>query len=151
MANVTKRFAEVKAGVVVGVGTGSAPAEVWATEPMRAGLVEVPDDGVDYLGRTYDAATKTFGQKPAPPPVRVISRLDFAQLFTAAERIAIRKRRATADAVADNIDDFYSLLDFTDAVHLDRAIVAAGLTYMAAQGLLTAARKDAILANQPPA
>lgn len=151
MALVTKRFAEVKGGVVVGLGTGSAAAEVWAAEPTRPGMVEVPDDGVDYLGRTYDAAAKTFGQKVAAAPVRIISRLDFAQLFTAAERIAIRKRRATADAIADNIDDFYSLLDFTDAVHLDRAIVAAGLNYMAAQGLLTAARKDAILANQPPA
>ena len=82
---------------------------------------------------------------------RVLSRLDFARLFTQEERILIRARRAAGDQVAAVIDDFYALLELAGDVNLDHVDVVAGLDFMVAQGLLTSLRKTAILDNQPPA
>lgn len=89
--------------------------------------------------------------RPAAVPPRIISPLDFARLFTQQERIAIRTRRAAADAVAAVIDDWYALLELAGTVNLDHPDVAAGLTYMVAQGLLEDARRTAILAGTLPA
>lgn len=106
-------------------------------------LVEAfPAEGTRWDG-------KTFVEMPVPA-VRVVSKLAFSQLFTQAERMAIRARRGASDTVAAIIEDFYSMLAFAEDVNLDHAMTQAGINFMASQGLLTADRAAAILANQPP-
>lgn len=138
--------------VVDGVATDVPPS--WDDlDALPAGVIEVSDvvdrPGVATLiGYSYDVNARTF----TAPPARLssVSRLQFEQLFTQSERIAIRKRRATADTTADVIDDFYDLLDKAGEVDLGDATVAAGLGFLVAQGLLTQARADAIKANTAP-
>lgn len=84
-----------------------------------------------------------------PTPERVVSPVEFARLFTSAERIAIRAAAANNVALAD----FYDMLQLADVVHLDHPDVLAGLTAMTAADpqLLTAPRKARILTGLPPA
>lgn len=84
-----------------------------------------------------------------PTPERVVSRVEFARLFTSAERIAIRAAAANNVALAD----FYDMLQLADVVHLDHPDVLAGLTAMTVANpqLLTVPRKDRILTGLPPA
>ena len=79
-----------------------------------------------------------------PPPVRTISRLDFARLFTQAEDEAI-------DASVDAAVKFLRRrLNLATTVNLDHADVVNGTLLLVSKGLLTSARRTAILAGIPP-
>lgn len=144
----TRRFIEIRDGVAVGDVRSTATFSPDYVAP--AGLVEVPNDDVQYLGRPYSAQTKTFGPLPPPPPKRVWALRDFHRLFTSAERIGISQRRTTTDATGLTLDDWYRLLEAGPEVDLRHPDLTAGLDFLVSAGLLTAARKTAILAGATP-
>lgn len=76
------------------------------------------------------------------PKHSVVSKLDFLGRFTVTERIGIRNTAKT-DAV---VEDFMDLLNKAEHVDLASANTIAGLGYLVSIGLITAARRDAILA-----
>ena len=76
-----------------------------------------------------------------PGPVYEWERLVFLRRFTAAERIGIRTARAS-DPI---LHDFFSLLEQAVTLHSNDPDTVAGMGYLVALGLLTPARRDAIL------
>lgn len=97
-----------------------------------------------FSAQTYDG--RDFSSK-AP---RILSPLDFARLFTQAERIAVRTRQETNDTVARVVGDFYALVQLAGSVNLDHPDVAAALSYMVVNDLLTSDRRAAILRGEAP-
>lgn len=103
---------------------------------------DVPNDDTNYIGMRW-TGTAFEAMRPVAP--RVISKLDFARLFTQAEDVAI-------DASPDvDVRFLARRLRLADSVNLDHADVAAGLDVLIAKGLIASARKARILAGQPPA
>jgi hypothetical protein len=70
-----------------------------------------------------------------------LSRYEFLNLFTQAERLAIRTTGKT-DVV---IDDFLAMLDNATGVYLTNPDVIAGINYFVQESLLTQARATEIL------
>ena len=96
------------------------------------------------VGMSYDAATDTFTPPPAPPDYgRTVSAREFLQLFTGPERKAIRLAAKTDDDVAD----WFALAQVPEPIRLKHPTTLGGLNFVVAKGLLTAARRDAILAG----
>jgi hypothetical protein len=91
------------------------------------------DDLKPWLGAWTAAAN------PASP--RVIAPLEFLLRFTAAERTAIRTAAAASPELADWIDQ----ARFAREIDLDAPTTAAGLDALVAAGLLTAARRAAVV------
>lgn len=80
----------------------------------------------------------------APPqavPVYEWTTLDFLRRFTPAERIGIRTARATNPV----LNDLFSMLEQATTVRSNAPDLIAGLGYIVSLGLLTPARRDAIL------
>ena len=100
-------------------------------------------DETNYSGKRW---TGTAFEPIVPPPVRTISRLDFARLFTAAEDIAIDD----AGVLNKTVRHLQRRLNLATTVNLDHADVVSGTAYLVSQGLLTTARRTAILANIVP-
>lgn len=133
-------------------------------------VIVVVRDGVQEVSRTYHrrslpsgsslvgedprvAAVATAAWTGAPPPEpfpavppRIVTKVTFARLFTAAERITIREVAKTSGPLAD----FNELLSLCDTVNLDHADVLSGLTALTNAGLLATGRQARILSNQPP-
>ena len=111
---------------------------------------EVPDDDVSYRGQRWDGAAFVPITQVAP---RVIPAEQLMDLLTQAERIAIRQRGRGNAAVLpdDTILDLIHQLDAKQGrgVSLDSAKLSTGLGYLVTVGILTAARKTAILAGTP--
>lgn len=78
---------------------------------------------------------------PAPPARRIIPPLEFLQRFTVAERTAIRAAAGSHADLADWIDQ----ARFAREIELDAVTTIAGLDALVAAGLLTPARKAAVL------
>ena len=96
------------------------------------------------VGMTYDAATDTFTPPPAPPDYgKTVSAREFLQLFTGPERKAIRLAAKTDDDVAD----WFALAQVPEPIRLKHPTTIGGLAFVVAKGLLTSARRDAILAS----
>ena len=94
-----------------------------------------------YSGRRWNG---TAFEPIVPPPVRTISPLDFARLFTQAEDEAI-------DASIDTAVKFLRRrLNLATTVNLDHADVVNGTLLLVSKGLLTSARRTAILAGIVP-
>lgn len=79
---------------------------------------------------------------PEPPAPRLVEPLEFLERFTQEERIAIRQAARQSDALEDWLD----MLRAAKVVDLDERRTVAGLTALVLAGLLTAARRDEILA-----
>lgn len=120
------------------------------------GAMPVAPDGtwvfVDMTNRTdgqigdgYDAASDTFTPPPAPPDYgKTVSPREFLLLFTAAERKGIRAAGKTDDDIAD----WYELaMGPAEPIRLKHPQTLAGLQVLVAKGLLTASRRDAIVAG----
>ena len=83
---------------------------------------------------------------PAPPPITAVSSLQFRQLFTSAEALAIT-------TAAESNAQFRMFMDDESAagtVVLASPEVQSGIAALVTAGLLTQARANAILAGQPP-
>lgn len=120
-------------GIVVGVYEPIFPI-VAALEWVDAG----DGNGITPYTTRWDGTVFV----PAPPARRVIPPLEFLQRFTAAERAAIRAAAAASPELADWIDQ----ARFAREIELDAATTLAGLDALVAAGLLSAARRAAVLA-----
>ena len=85
---------------------------------------------------------------PPPPPAptvyggrRIITQFEFLQLFTQAERIAIRAAAASNGAIYDYLD----LLAKAQQVNLDDGPTVTGVNTLESAGLLAAGRAAVIL------
>jgi hypothetical protein len=120
-------------GIVVGLYEPAFPI-VAALEWVDAG----DGSGITAYATRWDGSAFV----PAPPARRVIPPLEFLQRFTAAERTAIRAAAASNAELADWIDQ----ARFAREIELDAATTIAGLDALVAAGLISAARKAAVLA-----
>jgi hypothetical protein len=82
---------------------------------------------------------------PTPPPITVVSALQFRQLFTDAERAAITQAGETNVQIRAFMDDESA----AGTVHLDDPEVTSGLGACVTLGLLTQDRMTQILAGAP--
>ena len=112
------------------------------TLPPRVGYTHraVPVDDPDHSGHRWNGTAF----EPVVVAVRVLSRLDFARLFTQAEDIAIE------DSVDSAVKFLRRRLNMAQTVNLDHLDVVNGTSLLVSNGLLTAARRTAILAGTPP-
>jgi hypothetical protein len=83
---------------------------------------------------------------PPPPPLTVMSSLQFRQLFTAAERLAITQSGETNAQIRAFMDDESA----AGIVHLDDPEVTTGLGACVTLGLLTQVRMTEILTGAAP-
>ena len=83
---------------------------------------------------------------PLPPPVTVVSSLQFRQLFTDAERIAITQSGQTNAQIRAFMDDESA----AGTVHLGDPEVTAGLGACVTLGLITPDRASQVIAGKPP-
>lgn len=104
-------------------------------------------EGVSYMHKHWDG--EAFVDEAAPPVV--VTRSDFARLFTQGERIAIRDAQDANDQTGKVIRDFYALLELAGEVQLDHVDVGMGLAFLVSLELLAPERAAAIAANTPPA
>jgi hypothetical protein len=82
---------------------------------------------------------------PQPIPI-VVTALRFLEAFSAAERTAIRAAARAPGGEA--LDDWLDMLRAAQVVDLRDPRTAAGLAALVGAGLLTAARRDDILAGK---
>lgn len=106
-------------------------------DPLPEGLAakEYPDGRPD--GFSWNPETLDF-DVPIPKRPRRVSAVEFMQLFTVQERIAIR---GAGDPV---LDDFLDMVRVAGSISLDHPMVVQGLAYLAQAGILTQARADEI-------
>lgn len=138
-----KRQLQIKSGLAQSEwqGSGAMPVPPDATWTF-VDVTDRPD--APQVGMTYDIATDTFSAPAAPPDYgRTVSAREFLQLFTGPERKAIRLAAKTDDDVAD----WFALAQVPEPIRLKHPTTLAGLNFVVAKGLLTAARRDAILAG----
>jgi hypothetical protein len=84
---------------------------------------------------------------PPAPPITAVSSLQFRQLFTDSERVAITQAGQTNVAIRAFMDDESA----AGIVHLSEPEVTTGIGMCVTLGLLTQDRADQILAGKPPA
>ena len=105
----------------------------------RPNLVQIQDGEPHGIGWTFDA--NSVPRFIAPPERRSWSAYQFLLRFTAEERAAFR----TAALTDANVADFQQLAQAAQEVVSDDPMTVAGMNYLVAVGLLTAARRDEIL------
>lgn len=82
----------------------------------------------------------------APPTTvyqgrRVLTKLEFLELFTPAERVAIRQARGAIPA----LDDYLYMLEQAEAVNLDSPNTQSGLAMLERAGILATGRAQEIM------
>ena len=132
----------------VAVDVSSTPAEQF--HPSIAEQFEpVPDEVQAGWVRNEDGEWEAPAPSPEPEPTPSespkVSPVEFKLLFTSPERVAIKAARAT-DQV---IDDFYDIVEDPRLTFVDLGLQSTkdALSYMVAQGLLTAERRSEILSG----
>ena len=83
---------------------------------------------------------------PPPPPSRVLNKVDFARLFTQAERIAIDE----AAKINPVVRDYDRMLNLAPNVNLDDPDIQAGVPLLEAAQLIGPGRAAQILAGESP-
>lgn len=147
------KYAQIVNGNVIQV-VDQNPADIFHPD-IAVNFVEVPEEvETNYL---YDEVTDTFSPPPplleiTPPPAAVetsimLDAIGFLDLFTMQEELAIRQARAAGDLV---VESFMDRLDKAQRIHLDDPRVIAGVDYLVTATLITAERRDEILAGQAP-
>lgn len=105
-------------------------------------VVQVPDGTQHNATATQnqDGTWSTVNPPPPPPKAPVLSVTDFKKRFTFAEKTALFGSADTGVKV------FLDELNTAGEVHLDDPDTVNGLAYIVQLGLLTAQRRDQILA-----
>ncbi|MFD0669729.1 hypothetical protein ACT80S_18565 [Ramlibacter sp. MAHUQ-53] len=126
------------------------PAELYHPDIAAYYATEVPDDAENGDGWVNGQLVKPAPvapvvEPPAAPVFAKVSPVEFKLLFTPQERVAIKLERAT-DPV---IDDFFDIVDDPRLTHVDLGLQSTqdALSYLVAQGLVTAERRTAILSG----
>jgi len=126
--------------------------------PLPAELVGLSDECLADLSAAVPAAAQELGYAgqgffpvepdppTPPPPSRVLNKVDFARLFTQAERIAID------DAANINpvVRDYDRMLNRAPNVNLDDPDVQTGVPLLELGGLIGVGRAAQILAGEAP-
>lgn len=105
-------------------------------DPLPEGLAAkefaVRPEGMDWNPVTLDFDI------PIPTPARTVAAVEFMQLFTVQERIAIR---SSGDPV---LEDFLDMVRVAGTISMDHPMVVQGLGYLVQRGIVTKARADEI-------
>ena len=126
--------------------------------PLPAELVGLSDECLADLSAAVPEAAQELGYAgqgffpvepdppTPPPPSRVLNKVDFARLFTQAERIAID------DAANINpvVRDYDRMLNRAPNVNLDDPDVQTGVPLLELGGLIGVGRAAQILAGEAP-
>jgi len=123
-------------------------------ETSNPGWIEVPnyiEPGSTYVagvvtplqpGYYLDHDTLTVLPVPAPPPVRLLTKLQFRNRFTPAEKVAIYTAASANVSVQIYLDD----INAAEYINLDDASTTAGVAALEAAGLIGTGRTAEILA-----
>ena len=124
------------------------PAElVGLADECRADLSAAVPEAAQELGYAGQGFFPVEPDPPTPPPPsRVLNKVDFARLFTQAERIAID------DAANINpvVRDYDRMLNRAPNVNLDDPDVQTGVPLLELGGLIGVGRAAQILAGEAP-
>lgn len=101
-------------------------------DPLPDGLA-VKEFAERIEGMGWNPETLEF-DIPIPAPVRTVTAVEFMQLFTVQERIAIRR---SGDPV---LEDFLDMVRVAGTIRMDHPMVIQGLGYLTQQGILTPER-----------
>lgn len=104
---------------------------------------------IEWVGMefaTHNHSEAVAGGTPSVPIAvyggrRVISKLEFLELFTSAERVAIRAARGQSSA----LDDYLYMLEMAEEVNLDSPNVRGGVAMLEQARILAAGRAQEIL------
>jgi len=137
--------AHIKDGIVVNVSVVDENTDqTWWDAMLADGyeIVEYLDDIRVAKGWTYVAGEFV---DPTPPivetPTRILTKLAFKRQFSMEELIAFKNLTKT-DATAEVFDD---LLNIAGEIDLDDPLIAQGMAYLVAQGIITQAKADQIV------
>jgi len=122
------------------------PSQFYHPDIAKHYDTDVPENAKN--GDTFKDGVLT--KQPVPDPVEPapamsnppkVSPVEFKLLFTAVERVAIK---ASTDPI---VQDFFSIVEDPRLTHVDLGLQSTqdALSYLEAQGLIAAGRKDEIL------
>lgn len=100
-----------------------------------AGMEFATHDHVLVPGAPDATPTTVYGGR------RILSKLEFLELFTPTERKAIK----TARNVSEDLDDYLYLFELAEEVNLDSASTQGGVALLEAGGLIGAGRAAEVL------
>ena len=135
-----KRWAMVQNGVVGNVwdGPDDEPARHPNIAPMLVECGPNVQPGYTYSGGVF--------APPVPPARRIIPALEFRDRFTDAEQDALYQAAAANTANGRRLRRWLDDAAAAPTVNLDSERVVTGMASLVQAGLLTAARRDQILA-----
>ena len=122
---------------------GPLPAELVGLAAESLADLSWADPALGYEGQGFVAAPAD----PPPPPPLVVSALGFKQLFTQAERIAIRQAAAQDPAIEDLLD----LVNTGGEIRLGLPLTIEAVNQLEAAELIGPGRAVQILSAEPPA
>ena len=106
------------------------------------------DAAIEWVGMefaTHDHVPMTPEPDAHPSTMyggrRILSKLEFLELFTPTERKAIK----TARKVSEDLDDYLYLFELAEEVNLDSASTQGGVALLEAGGLIGAGRAAEVL------
>lgn len=126
--------------------------------PLPAELVGLSDESLADLSAALPDSADERGYAgqgffpvapdppPPPPPSRVLNKVDFARLFTQAERIAIDE----AAKINPVVRDYDRMLNLAPNANLDDPDIQAGVPLLEAAQLIGPGRAAQILAGEVP-
>lgn len=109
------------------------------------GVAPVDGDQIRIVYANGATEQKQYWSPPAPvapPPVRILQKIDYLKRMTQTERIAIR----TAGAGNAVVNDYIELMSAATTINLDDPDTIAGLNDLEAAGILAVGRSAAIRA-----
>lgn len=122
------------------------PADLFHPDIAALYDTDVPDtavNGAELVDGEWVNPAPAEPPAPAPVPAAApkVSPVEFKLLFTVLERVAIK---ASTDPI---VQDFFSIVEDTRLTHVDLGLQSTqdALSYLEAQGLIAAGRKDEIL------
>lgn len=132
------QFAIIENGIVQNIIEGDATDPSFSAAFPDAVELKAPGG----VGSSYDPATGTFGNPPAPsaPTDRWVSSTEFEFRIPQQKRVAIR---GSADA---NVQDFIKLVEMSPQVNVLDPRVIGAVDYMVSVNLLTSSDAQALLA-----
>lgn len=107
------------------------------------------DAAIEWVGMEFATHDHVLMPEDAPTPAdtrkyqgrRILSKLEFLELFNQTERITIRQARNVSPA----LDDYLYLLELAHEVNLDSADTQTGVNMLEQAGIIEAGRAGEIL------
>lgn len=125
------------------VSTTDSLALIASPLPGGLSVIEVANPASGWV---WNPGTLNF---IAPPSPRIISKTEFIERFTLAEKkelFGFMYGSSFTAAQQKNLASIMRYMDFIDSVNLDSTDIQTGVNYFVTVNILTAARRDAVLA-----